>query len=50
MHSFDDAYLFIDDPDAQVLETTDLYDITPTLLDLMNIYYDLTEFDGASLV
>jgi predicted AlkP superfamily phosphohydrolase/phosphomutase len=49
MHSFENASLFVDDPDAHI-DDTDLYDISPTILDLMEIDYDRTEFDGASLV
>ena len=49
MHSFDNASLFVDDASAGVREDTDLFDITPTLLDLMEIEYDRGEFDGASL-
>lgn len=49
MHSFDNACLFIDNPDANIPETTNLYDITPTILDLMEVEYDAIEFDGESL-
>jgi predicted AlkP superfamily phosphohydrolase/phosphomutase len=49
MHSFDNASLFVDDGDA-VVEEADLLDIAPTILDLMEIDYQRTEFDGASLV
>jgi uncharacterized sulfatase len=49
MHSFDNACLFVDDPDVRV-EDADLYDIGPTILDLMEFEYDRTEFDGASLL
>jgi predicted AlkP superfamily phosphohydrolase/phosphomutase len=49
MHSFDNACLFVDDPNATV-DDTDLYDIAPTILDLMEIEYERTEMDGASLV
>ena len=49
MHSFDNATLFIDDEDATI-EDADLYDIAPTILELMEIEYDRTDFDGASLV
>jgi predicted AlkP superfamily phosphohydrolase/phosphomutase len=49
MHSFDNASLFVDDPDA-LIEDADLYDIAPTILDLMEVDYQRTEFDGASLV
>jgi predicted AlkP superfamily phosphohydrolase/phosphomutase len=49
MHSFDNASLFIDDPEAHI-EDADLYDIAPTILDLMEVEYTRTDFDGASLV
>ncbi|SEK40054.1 alkaline phosphatase family protein [Haloferax larsenii] len=49
MHSFDNATLLIDNPDAEI-EDADLYDIAPTILDLMEIDYARTELDGASLV
>jgi len=49
MHSFDNASLFVDDPEATVRDV-DLFDITPTILDLLDVEYDAGEFDGASLV
>jgi predicted AlkP superfamily phosphohydrolase/phosphomutase len=49
MHSFDNASLFVDDPDATVRDA-DLLDIAPTILDLMELEYDPAEFDGESLV
>jgi uncharacterized sulfatase len=49
MHSFENACLFVDDPNARI-EDVDLFDIAPTLLDLMDVEYDRSEFDGASLV
>jgi predicted AlkP superfamily phosphohydrolase/phosphomutase len=48
MHSFDNATLLIDD-DARVRDA-DLYDIAPTILDLMDIDYKRGDFDGSSLV
>ena len=48
MHSFDNASLFIDDPDCPI-DDVDLFDIGPTVLDLMDIEYNRTEFDGRSL-
>jgi predicted AlkP superfamily phosphohydrolase/phosphomutase len=48
MHSFDNASLFVDDPDVEIIEA-DLYDIAPTILDLMDVDYARAEFDGASL-
>jgi predicted AlkP superfamily phosphohydrolase/phosphomutase len=49
MHSFDNATLFVDDPDVE-MDDVDLFDIAPTILDLMEIDYDAAEFDGRSLV
>ncbi|ELZ27200.1 hypothetical protein C474_17679 [Halogeometricum pallidum JCM 14848] len=49
MHSFDNASLFVDDPDAAI-EDADLFDIAPTILDLMEVDYSRTDFDGASLL
>ena len=48
MHSFDNACLFVDD-DARIADA-DLYDIAPTLLDLLDLEVDRGEFDGTSLV
>ena len=48
MHSFDNATLLIDD-DVRVRDA-DLYDIAPTILDLMDIDYKRGDFDGSSLV
>ena len=49
MHSFGNATLLVDDPDVRV-EDADLYDVAPTILDLMELDYDRTEFDGRSLL
>ncbi|MFC7177201.1 alkaline phosphatase family protein [Halosegnis marinus] len=49
MHSFENASLFVDDDRARI-EDTDLFDIAPTLMDLMEIETDRGEFDGASLI
>jgi uncharacterized sulfatase len=49
MHSFDNASLFVDDPGVAI-EDIDLFDIAPTILDLMEIEYDDAEFDGRSLL
>ncbi|ELY97569.1 type I phosphodiesterase/nucleotide pyrophosphatase [Natrialba chahannaoensis JCM 10990] len=48
MHSFDDTSLYIDEPSASIGDA-DLFDITPTILDLLDIEYSRGEFDGASL-
>jgi predicted AlkP superfamily phosphohydrolase/phosphomutase len=50
MHSFDNATLFVDDPNANVPEDTDLLDIAPTILDLMEVDYPSSELEGRSLV
>ncbi|AXR77911.1 alkaline phosphatase family protein [Natrarchaeobaculum sulfurireducens] len=49
MHSFDDTALYVDHPDASI-EGADLFDIAPTILDVMDVEYSRGEFDGASLV
>ncbi|SDR10124.1 alkaline phosphatase family protein [Natronobacterium texcoconense] len=49
MHSFDDAALYIDHPEASI-DDADLLDVAPTILDLMDVEYSRGDFDGASLV
>jgi predicted AlkP superfamily phosphohydrolase/phosphomutase len=49
MHSFDNACLFVDD-DGATIQDADLYDIAPTILELLDMDVDRSEFDGASLV
>lgn len=49
MHTFDDACLFIDDTRGTISDA-DLFDLTPTLLSLMDVEYDATGLDGRSLV
>ncbi|QSW99328.1 alkaline phosphatase family protein [Haloterrigena alkaliphila] len=49
MHSFDNTSLYIDHPDATI-GNADLFDITPTVLDLLDVDYSRGEFDGASLL
>ncbi len=49
MHSFENASLFIDDERATI-EDADLYDIAPTILELLDIDVTRSEFDGASLL
>ncbi|MHB9288384.1 alkaline phosphatase family protein [Halobacteriales archaeon Cl-PHB] len=49
MHTFANASLFVDDPDIRVGDA-DLYDVGPTILELLGLEFDRTEFDGASLV
>ena len=48
MHKFSNACLFTDD-DQISIEDTNLYDLTPTLLDLLEIDIEGAKFDGASL-
>jgi len=49
MHSFENACLFVDDRNATI-EDADLYDIAPTVLELLDMEINRGEFDGASLV
>ncbi|WP_299262941.1 alkaline phosphatase family protein [Halorientalis sp.] len=49
MHSFDNASLFVDNADARI-EDADLLDIAPTLMDLLDLDYDRTTFDGSTLL
>ena len=49
MHSFENATLFVDDPDASVAGS-DLLDIAPTLLELMDVEYARADFDGGCLI
>ena len=48
MHTFADATFITDDPAVDVSDA-DLFDIAPTILDLMDIGYDDAAVDGASL-
>ena len=48
MHTFDDASLLIDDPKATT-EDADLLDVAPTILELMDVDFKRTAFDGAGL-
>ncbi len=50
MHTFENATLLVDDADLAVPRDTDLLDIAPTLLDLMDLEYEAGAFDGRSLV
>src|SRR5699024_759974 len=40
MHSFDNTTLLVDEPGVSIDDDTDLFDIAPTLLDLMEVDYD----------
>jgi len=48
MHSFDNACLFVDD-DARIVDA-DLFDIAPTLLELLEVDVDRAGMDGSSLL
>jgi uncharacterized sulfatase len=48
MHSFDNACLFVDG-DARIVDA-DLFDIAPTLLELLELDVDRGELDGTSLL
>lgn len=49
MHTERDAMILIDRPDHEVSYPT-VYDVAPTLLDLLGIAFDPAEFDGQSLI
>ena len=49
MHSFDNAALLVDDPSVRI-DDADLFDIAPTILDLMDHDYERADFDGSSLI
>ena len=49
MHTFENASLIIDRPGVSI-EGSNLYNITPTILTLMDIEYDPSMFDGESLI
>jgi len=49
MHNFHDATLFCDDPDVRVHGDVNLFDVAPTVLDLLDVEYDAAELDGRSL-
>ncbi|MFB6069614.1 MAG: alkaline phosphatase family protein [Halanaeroarchaeum sp.] len=49
MHTFADATLLVDDPAVSIGEGADLFDVAPTILDLLDVEYDAGEFDGVSL-
>jgi len=49
MHNFYDATLFSDDPEVRIDGDVNLFDLTPTMLDLLDVDYDAAEFDGRSL-
>ncbi|WP_114575842.1 alkaline phosphatase family protein [Saliphagus sp. LR7] len=49
MHSFDDTSLYVDEPGVST-DGADLFDIAPTILDLMDVDFNRGEFDGASLL
>ena len=49
MHKFSNACLFTDD-DRVAIDDVDLFDLTPTLLELLEVDADAAEFDGRSLL
>ncbi|MGB9986511.1 alkaline phosphatase family protein [Salarchaeum japonicum] len=49
MHTFDDALLVTDEPGLRT-DAASLYDLTPTMLDLLDIDYDTSGFDGKTLL
>lgn len=49
MHTFDNATFFIDKPDADLADV-DLFDITPTILSILDIDFDRPDYDGVSVV
>jgi uncharacterized sulfatase len=49
MHKFSNASLITDD-DRVALEDADLFDLTPTLLELLDVDVDDAAFDGESLI
>ncbi|MFB6133042.1 MAG: alkaline phosphatase family protein [Halanaeroarchaeum sp.] len=49
MHTFANATLVVDDPGVTISDDTDLYDVAPTVLDLLDVEYDADDFDGNSL-
>ncbi|MFB6138286.1 MAG: alkaline phosphatase family protein [Halobacteriaceae archaeon] len=49
MHSFSNATLHVDDPSVRVDGDVNLFDVAPTILDLMDLEFDAAAFDGRSL-
>jgi predicted AlkP superfamily phosphohydrolase/phosphomutase len=49
MHTFQNACLFVDHQDVEIKDA-DLLDITPTILELLDIDFDRPDYDGASLL
>ncbi|WP_058367254.1 alkaline phosphatase family protein [Haloparvum sedimenti] len=49
MHTFDGPALFVDEPGIPI-DDADLLDVAPTILELMDIDFERTAFDGASLL
>ncbi|MFB6219643.1 MAG: alkaline phosphatase family protein [Halobacteriaceae archaeon] len=48
-HTLGDATLVVDDPGVRIEGDVNIYDIAPTVLDLLDIDYDVGAFDGRSL-
>lgn len=48
MHKFENSLLYSTDPDLS-LDSANLFDVAPTVLELIDVEYDPVEFDGSSL-
>ena len=48
MHKFENSLLYSTDPDLS-LNGANLFDVAPTVLELIDVEYDPLEFDGRSL-
>ena len=49
MHKFDNSLLYVSNDDVQ-FDDVNLYDVAPTILELLDVDYDDAELDGRSLV
>ncbi|TKX52725.1 nucleotide pyrophosphatase, partial [Halorubrum sp. SP3] len=48
MHKFENSLLYSTEPDLD-LSDANLFDVTPTVLDLLDVEYNAQQFDGNSL-
>ncbi|RLM50050.1 alkaline phosphatase family protein [Halorubrum sp. Atlit-28R] len=48
MHKFENSLLYATDPEIDLTDAN-LFDVTPTILDLLDVEYDSVEFDGSTL-
>ena len=48
MHKFENSLLYATDPEIDLTDAN-LFDVTPTILDLLDVEYDAVEFDGTTL-